>query len=191
MLINTQFRFVNTELAFVYGGGDAGLAHFLKTVSRRLDENPQAEISDQEREFVDRLLADSWDAAERQYGPDPDRWNEKAQQEVTERILPYYGSLDGFPSLDRDLDLRVPALRCVDGATIFSQAAQAYVQWVPLAAVDTALSLLPPGPCEDPGSGLRTVNMESWQQGALRAAPLSRQAVANITARQEVLLPLQ
>ncbi len=189
MLVNTQFRFVNTDLAYVYGGGDAGLTHFLKTVSQRLDEDPKAEISDVEREYIDRLLSDAWNTAQQQYGPEPDRWNEMAQKEVTGRVLPYYGSLDGFPSLDRDRDLPVPALRCVDGATIFSQAAQAYVQWVPLADVDSARSLLPPGPSEDSGSEMRTVNMANWQRGELHSAPLSRQAVANVMAGQQVLLP--
>ncbi len=59
--------------------------------------------------------------------------------------------VDGFPSVDPSLDINVPPLACTDGATVFSQGAQAYVQWVPLADVDQAQSLLPPGQCEHLG----------------------------------------
>ena len=189
LLINTQFRFINTNLAFVYGGGDAGLTHFLKSVTQRIDRDDKAEISELEQEYIDRLLRDAWNSAQRQYGSDTKRWDQVAQQEVTRRVLAYYGSLDGFPSLDQQRDLAVPPLRCVDGATIFSQAAQAYVQWVPLAEVDRARSLLPPGPCEDPGNPLRTVNMQAWQSGELHAAPLSRDAVAGIVVERQQLWP--
>ncbi len=190
-LLNTQFRFANTDLAYVYGGGESGLTRFLKTVTSRLDANPHAEITDMERVYVDQLLHDAWLAAADQYGWDPAAWDIFAQQDVTRRVLSYYGSLDGFPSLDRQRDLRLPALRCVDGATIFSQAAQAYVQWVPLEAVDEAASLLPPGPSEDPDSPQRTVNVEAWQEGLLHPAPLSRSAVEAIAVSQELLRPEQ
>ena len=45
MQLSTFFRFVTTDLAYVYGGGESGLAHFLKTVAGRLEADPQADIS--------------------------------------------------------------------------------------------------------------------------------------------------
>lgn len=190
MQINTMFRFVNTELAFVYGGGDSGLSRFLKTMNKRLDANPKAEIQSMEHEYIDRLLAGAWDNCQRTFGPDLDQWNVKARRQVTDRKLGYYQSLDGFPSLSDEHDMNVPALICPDGATVFSQAAQAYVQWVPLAKVDDARSLLPPGPSERPGDPMRTVNVQAWAQGELNPAPLSRKAVRRIMQSRHVLLPV-
>jgi len=191
MQINTMFRFVNTELAFVYGGGDSGLSRFLKTMNKRLDADPRAEIQPRVQKYIDRLLASGWDTCQRSFGPDPDQWNASARRQVTERKLGYYQSLDGFPSLGEEHDLNVPALICPDGATVFSQGAQAYVQWVPMAKVDDARSLLPPGPSERPGDPMRTVNVQAWARGELNPAPLSREAVQRITQSKTVLLPSQ
>ncbi len=186
--INTQFRFINTELAFIYGGGDSGFTHFLKTVTKRLDADPKAPLSSREKEYINRLLADAWKSAVRQYGEDAETWDATALKRVAQRVLPYYGGLDGFPSLDRNFDLHFPALPCVDGATVFSQAAQAYVQCVPLGDIDNALSLLPPGATEAPGNVLRTVNMENWAAGKLHPAPISRAAVLRIAANRKTLV---
>jgi acyl-homoserine lactone acylase PvdQ len=91
--------------------------------------------------------------------------------------LGFCQSLDGFPSVDPELDLPMPNLVCTDGATVFSQAAQAYVQWVPLGNVDGAKSLLPPGHSERADAPSRTVNVEGWSKGQLHAAPITREAV--------------
>jgi acyl-homoserine lactone acylase PvdQ len=184
-----MFRFVTTELAFVYGGGDSGLSRFLKTVSKRLDADPNADIQPMEQQFIDNALAGAWDTCRRTLGRDPDRWNASARRRLTNRKLGYYESLDGFPSLDEAHDIRFPALICPDGATVFSQAAQAYVQWVPLGAVDDARSLLPPGHSELPRDPMRLVNLERWAQGQLNPAPLSRAAVERIAHSTRVLLP--
>ena len=187
--INTMFRIMQTDLATVYGGGDSGLSRFVKTVNQRLAKDAKADISELEQDFVDTALAHAWNTSSRDYGRDPKSWNETARRQVTERKLGYYVSLDGFPTLDEDLDISVPALRCVDGATVFSQAAQAYVQWVPLAAVDTARSLLPPGSSERPDDRMRTVNVESWAKGELHPAPITRKAVERFAKGSKTLLP--
>ena len=175
--LNTFFRMMATDLALIYGGGESGLSYFLKTVGRRLDENPKAEIEPLEQEFVDRALADAWRKTGAKYRGDPERWQRNARRAVTARKLGYFQSLDGFPSLDRRQDLNFPALRCVDVGTVLSQSGQAYSQWVPLGEVDTALSILPIGPSERPGSPMRTVNYDGWANDELHAAPLSRAAV--------------
>lgn len=185
--INTFFRLVTTELALVYGGGESGLCYFLKTATRRLRENPRAELSAAERDFVDRALADAWRQAQAKYGREPASWNSIARQQVTQRELGYYVSLDGFPSLDPAGDLKCPALTNVDGGTIKSQAAQSYTQWVPMHDPDAARTLLPIGESEGPESPYRTCNAELWRKGELHAAPLSRQAIA-ATAQSRVTL---
>ncbi len=186
--INTQFRFSNTELAFIYGGGDSGFTHFLKTITKRIATDPKTPVSALEQEYINRLLADAWRNAKRQYGEDAKTWDATALRRVAQRVLPYYGNLDGFPSLDPDLDLHFPSLPCVDGATVFSQAAQAYVQWVPLGDIDNALSLLPPGATETPANPLRTVNMDAWAAGELHPAPISRTAVERIAVQRKSLV---
>jgi acyl-homoserine lactone acylase PvdQ len=186
--INTMFRFINTDLAFKYGGGDSGLSRLTKTLEKRLDEDPEADITPLEQEWVDRLLAQSWETCQRNYrSDDPADWNARAQDEVTRRNLGYFESLDGFPSVDPSQDLKMPALACVDGATISSQAAEAYVQWVPLAKVDQAKSILPPGQSERPDDRTRTINVENWAAGKLHPAPISREAVDRVAVSTRVL----
>ena len=81
----------------------------------------------------------------------------------------------------------LPPLRCVDGATISSQASQAYVQAVPLANVDAAQSLLPPGESENPEAASFDVNVDGWVRGKLHSAPLTRPAVERFVATRRVL----
>lgn len=187
-LIDTQFRFINTDLAFVHGGGESGLSHFLKTVNKRLNADPKAPITPMEKAYIERLLAAAWKNAQHKWGDDPNAWNRLARQEVTAGRLGYYESLDGFPSLDRQFDMPVPPLACVDRATVFSQAGQAYVQWVPLAHVDQAQSLCPPGQSEQPGDATRTINSDGWVHGRLHAAPLSRSALEPLVKSRHKLL---
>ncbi len=186
--INTMFRMVNSDLTLKYGGGESGLSRLVKTLNRRMEKNPQAEISRLEQAWIDDALAFAWHQCLRLYGDDPATWDEQARRQVAARRLGYGESLDGFGSVDPANDLNVPPLLCVDGGTISSQAAEAYVQWVPLADVDRARSILPPGQSEVPGSPTRTVNLENWAAGKLHPAPLSRQAVEKIAVSRTVLL---
>jgi acyl-homoserine lactone acylase PvdQ len=190
--LNTFFRFVSTPLAFEYGGGESGLAYFLKTAATRLDEDERAEFSEVEKAFIETALADAWRSAGRKYGPDPEVWNQRARAAVKERRLGYYESLDGFPSLDPDEDLNYPALLDLDGGTIASQASQSYTQWVPMHDPDSAMTILPIGQSERPGSPWRTSTMGLWECSQLHPAPLSREKVEEITTpehRQMLVRP--
>ncbi len=191
MGINIMFRFVNTELAFVYGGGESGMSHFLKTVGSRLDENPKAEITQMEQDYVDGLLAQAWRGTARGRGHGAQRQTATPGRQPAGEGKPgslgFCQSLDGFPSVDPSLDLPMPRLACTDGATVFSQAAQAYVQWVPLDNVDGAKSLLPPGQSERADDPSRTVNVDYWSKGRLHAAPITREAVEAVMAGKTAL----
>jgi len=187
MELNTFFRFLRTDLALIYGGGESGLSYFLKTVGRRLDADPKAEIRPLEREFIDSALRDAWLSAQRKYRDEPEQWLARAQAQVAARKLGYFQSLDDFPSLDERYDLSCPSLPCIDGGTIRSQSGQAYSQWVPLHDVDAALSILPPGSSERPESASRTVNTRAWAVGQLHPAPLSRTAVERHAVARHVL----
>lgn len=189
MEINTLFRIVSTDLAMKYGGGESGLALFLKTVTRRLDANPDAALDVAERRYVDQVLRDAWNSALSKYGADSDQWLARARETVTRRRLGYFQSLDGFPSLDPERDLPWPALACVDGATVRSQGAQAYTQYVPLHAIDQAQSLLPIGTSERPGDPSYRSTYALWAEGKLHPAPLSRAAVQRLAAHRQVLHP--
>ncbi len=187
MELNTFFRMMATDLALIYGGGESGLTYFLKTIGRRLDNDPKADVEPLEQQFIERALADAWQSALRKYRDDPAKWNEHARRQVTLRKLGFYESLDGFPSLNAEHDLPMPSLPCVDGGTIQSQAAEAYTQWVPLDDVDRARSILPPGNGERPGSPQQAVNTGAWVRGELHPAPLSRAAVERIAESREEL----
>ena len=117
----------------------------------------------------------------------PASWRHAALETARQHSLGYMQSLDGFPSVDPSLDLTNLPTRCPDGATIWSQNGQAYSQWVPLANVDEARSLLPPGPTERPGDPLRTINLDAWSRGELHPAPLSRAALAPHIASRQIL----
>jgi len=189
MELNTFFRMMATDLALIYGGGESGLSYWLKTVGRRLDENPKAQIDAREQDFIDRALADAWTSATRKYGRDSAQWAQRARKQVTARKLGYLQSLDDFPSVDPQHDLTVPPMRCIDGGTIYSQTAQSYSQWVPLHNVDAARTILPIGSSERPENLMRTATYEDWSTGKLHAAPLSRQVVERDARGKVVLLP--
>jgi len=185
--LNTFFRFVSTDLALIYGGGEGGLAYFLKTATARLDQDPGAELSPLEEAFIDRTLSGAWQAARQKYGRDPATWNTRAQEAVQQRRMEYYESLDGFPTLDRDQALPLPALSRIDGGTIGCQTAQSYTHWVLLHDPDLALSILPIGQSERPGHASRTSTLELWSESRLHPAPLSRAAVEKLTLARQVL----
>jgi penicillin amidase len=185
--LDTFFRFIATDLAWRYGGGESGLAYFLKTLGRRLDADEKADLTPREQQFVDSSLATAWRRAREQYGPDPSKWNVRARQQVTDRKLGYYESLDGYPSLDTGLDLALPPLVNLDGGTIHSQFAQSYTQYVPMHDPDQALSILPVGSSEHPDSPYRRSTLPLWGAGKLHPAPLSRPAVERFARSTQML----
>jgi penicillin G amidase len=190
--LNTFFRVGHTDLAILYGGGESGLSYFLKTATARIDLDPQSGFTVVERHFIEQALAGAWHSARQKYGPDPDVWNQRAREAVGQRKLGYMESLDGFPSLDPDLDLAFPSLTVTDGGTITSQASQSYTQWVPMHDPDQALAILPIGQSERPDSPARTSTFELWAEGRLHPAPLSREKVESITrSRQRLDAELQ
>ncbi|MCL4179981.1 MAG: penicillin acylase family protein, partial [Verrucomicrobia bacterium] len=175
--ISTFFRFVNTPLAAIYGGGESGLARFLKDAGGRLEGSPGATFSDDERRFVDEVLAGAWQA-ERGAGGTSRRGDGSSAS--GRRTLAWFDSLDGYGSLGREGDLVAPALNCVDGQTLHSQAAQSYTQWVPLHDPDAAQSICPIGHSDRPDSPYRTSTMSLWAGAQLHPAPLNRAAVERI-----------
>jgi hypothetical protein len=180
--ISTFFRFVNTPLATRYGGGESGLARFLKDAANRLSASPIPAFTDEERRFIDGLLAAALDE-----NPGGASRGRAGETEPQRRLLGWFDSLDGFGSLGREGDLLSPKLDCVDGQTIHSQASQSYTQWVPLRNPDTARSICPIGHSDRPDSPFRTSTMTLWGEARLHPAPLSRAAVEGI-ARTRLIL---
>lgn len=188
--ISTFFRFLATPLALRYGGGESGLARFLKDATARIAADPQAEIDPEAQEFLDRVLAEAWrahDDAGSRAGTAAGRGRPAAA--TTRRTLGWFDSLDGFGSLDPAGDLVSPGITCLDGQTILSQAGQSYTQWVPLHDVDAARTVCPIGHSDRPDSPYRTSTMTLWAEAELHPAPLSRAAVEKITRERRVLAP--
>jgi penicillin amidase len=186
--LNTFFRFVNTELAIVYGGGEGGLSYFLKTATQRLNMDPNSQLSNLEIEYIERNLEEAWEIACEKYGPDVGTWADQAQQEVRSRQLGHYQSLDGFPELTRDGAVAMPGLTRIDGGTLGCQTAQSYTQWVPLHQPDMAMSLLPIGNSERLGASTRTSTIEDWEHSRLHPAPLSWDQVQSIKVSSKIVL---
>ena len=170
-----------------YGGGVSGLARFAKTVRVRDGANPSGPVPEDERAFVNQVLDQAWRRALSKYGPDTKQWPTRAREALGRQKLGYMESLDGFPSLDRRYDVPLPRLTTIDGATILSQRAQAYTQFVPLHDTDQSLTILPIGSSDDPRSMHRFSTYGDWSQGRLHPAPLSRGAVEELAVSQENL----
>ncbi|MEW6236635.1 MAG: penicillin acylase family protein [Candidatus Omnitrophota bacterium] len=186
-LLSTFFRMTATELAFVHGGGETGLTRFLKSTQSRIQKNPQADLDDMEKGWIDETLKSAWQSAIAKYGSDPQKWHEAALREAQQETLGYFVSLDNFSALDPQKIVKVPYLTCLDGGTIHSQKAQSYTQWVPMNDIDSAKSLLPIGPSERPGDPLRLSAYEMWSKGELHPAPITRQAVEKYAKNARIL----
>jgi penicillin G amidase len=178
--LNTFFRIMTTDLAQVYGGGESGLAYFLKTTVARIAREPRAELTASAAGFIEGSLATAWRSAREKYGPEPEDWNVRAREALQSQRLGYYEGLHGFPGLDARMGVTVPALVVSDAGVIGCQTAQSYTQWVPLHDPDQAESLLPVGQSERPGHATRTSTLAMWGEGRLHPAPLSREAVERL-----------
>jgi acyl-homoserine lactone acylase PvdQ len=183
--ISTFFRFVATPLALKYGGGESGLARFLKDSAQRIASDQKAAFGEDECRFIDTILGDAW----REGGPATTRGGrgQSDRNPNSARTLGWFDSLDGFGSLDANQDLAQPNITCLDGQTIHSQAGQSYTQWVPLHDVDSAQTICPIGHSDRPDSRYRTSTMDLWSDAKLHAAPLSREAVGKIATERTLL----
>jgi penicillin amidase len=184
--ISTFFRFVNTPLAAKHGGGESGLARFLKDAGRRMKESPQPTFADDERQFVDKVVSDAGQPETTGRGASP-----RGDLTSARRSLGWFESLDGYGSLGRAGDLESPALTCVDGQTLHSQPTQSYTQWVPLHDTDSARTICPIGHSDRPESPYRTSTMGLWGEARLHPAPLSRPAVERIAKARVMLTPVR
>ena len=72
--LNLMFRPNVTPLASTYGGGQAGLCYFAKTVKMNLDQDPDYVSTTEERDYVDSFLKDAWQKTVNKYGTDPSQW---------------------------------------------------------------------------------------------------------------------
>ncbi len=179
--LSTFFRFVSTPLAGKYGGGESGLARFLKDATSRIEADPKAVLDEEERRFIDGTLAAAWKAAPGQREANPRPQARQAGQR--QQMLGWFDSLDGFGSLGPGEDLASAPITCLDGQTIHCQASQSYTQYVPLHDVDSAQTICPIGHSDRPDSPYRTNTMRLWGEAKLHAAPLSRRAVEKITVQ--------
>lgn len=183
--LDLSFRMLSNEMALVYGGGQSGLARWLRHAVARATAGEA--LGDREVGQLDHMLAAAHGACVGAHGDDPGRWATSAVARVAARRIAYLEGLDGWGSFDRALDLAHPPLACADGGTIRSQAAQSYTQFVPLHDVDAAQSLLPIGHSEHPEHARRLVNVEPWATGELLPAPISRARVEQLAVSRERL----
>ncbi len=175
--LNTFFRVMNTPLAGQYGGGESGLVYYLKTRAAEISSGKRLSFSKDEIAYIDAVFAGAWETASSQYGSDPGQWGALAKEILRTRQLGYLEGLDGFPSVDRTMDLDMPVLQDIDGGTIGCQTAQSYTQYVPMHDPDQAESLLPIGASEVREHPGRLATWDLWSAGQLHPAPLSRSAI--------------
>lgn len=182
--LSTFFRFVVTPLARQYGGGESGLARFLKNAVARVNRDPQTLLNAEEFRFIDRVLAEAWSprtAGERGIN---------APRLGGERLrLAWLDTLDGFGSLDPARDRVAPAITCLDGQTLKCQSSQSYTQWVPLHDVNASLAVCPIGHSDRPNSPWSASTLELWGRAELHPAPLARHLLEPLCPHKRVLSP--
>jgi acyl-homoserine lactone acylase PvdQ len=183
--ISTFFRMMATPVALKYGGGESGLARFLKDAGARIQADPKAPFASDEREYVDNVLASAYRTAGGR-GGDASRGRAVANRSSL-APLGWFDSLDGFGSLDPAQDLRPPGITVLDGQTLHCQSAQSYTQFVPLHDPDAAQTICPIGHSDRPEGRFRQSTMALWGEAKLHPAPLSRAAVENLAVETVTL----
>lgn len=189
--LSTFFRFVVTPLARRYGGGESGLARFLKDASARISQDPKTRFDEDECRFIDKVLSEAWGAENVNQRTRSNSRVPGSRVMAQSLSLGWFDSLDGFGSLDRAQDLSPPGITCLDGQTLHCQSSQSYTQWVPLDDVDSAQTICPIGHSDRPDGRYRTSTIGLWGEAKLHPAPLSRRAVERITAERTRILPQQ
>ena len=71
--------------------------------------------------------------------------------------------------------------------TVWSPPGETYVHIVDFADVDNSLALLPPGNSENPDSPHFNDQIDIWEKGELRPAPISREAVEKIRESSRII----
>jgi penicillin G amidase len=187
--LSTFFRFVVTPLAMKYGGGESGLARFLKDAAKRIQADPRAKFESDECRFIDQVLSEAWTSKSAPARSDRGARPSAARGEAQRPSLGWFESLDGFGSLDPTQNLVPADITCLDGQTIHCQSSQSYTQWVPLHDVDEAQTICPVGHSDRPDSRYRTSTMALWGQARMHPAPLSRKAVEKLVVERLQLAP--
>lgn len=176
--LQTQFR-QNTapDLVSIYGGGNAGLNLFLKTMIEGIENQPGFLPTQDEIDYIENSLARGWNSALNQ-GPQG-TWSSWYTANVLSAEIPYFQVSSAVASLDPTTTLPVGPFSVTQGGTILSQRAQSYTQFVPLADLSGPLgagSLLPPGSAEGPGGSWQS-QVPLWETGALKSAFLRKEDV--------------
>lgn len=189
--MSTFFRLLATPLARTYGGGESGIARFLKSASSRIAADESTKLDADESAFIDKVLSGAWSAGNAIDAGRSAARGQRTQIAASQPPIGWFDSLDGFGSLDTARDLVPQGLTCLDGQTIHCQSSQSYTQFVPLHDVDSAQAICPVGHSDRPENAHRTSTLQLWQSAKLHAAPLSREAVERIARDRLTLWPRQ
>jgi len=172
------FRRSVTPLTLIYGGGEAGLCYFLKTVDNKLNQNASYVPTTDEKNYVDLSLRTTWTNTVNLYGSNSSEWLMKFDKTI---FISYESNLEGFGSLDPTKDFVSPELQCLNLGTILSQTGNSYSQDVRFDNIDLSKSVMPPGASENSSSPFFDDQIPIWAKGELHEAPLSRQSIENMT----------
>lgn len=183
--LNLMFRPNVTPLASTYGGGQAGLCYFAKTMKMNLDQDPEYVPTTEERDYIDSLLKDAWQKTINKYGnDDPSQWLRQYDKTI---LLKYQNNLENFGSLDINKNIRSPELDCKHTNTILSQHGNSYSQNVRFDNIDLSKSLLPPGLSENPSSPYFDNQILIWSSGELHQSPLTRETIEELATKTLII----
>ena len=175
--LDTKFRQHDWPTLVAEWGGN-NIVYFLKDIQRRLDtvaevgaDGPVA-FSITEVDFFDNALTEAWQETNQAYGSDPELWTAALVEDVGRLEAGYFSTLEGFGSMDPDLDVEVTGLTNPDNSTLGSQRKQSFSLFARPDAQHQSRALHPIGEVDDHRSAFFDHEAAPLVEGTLRSAAL-------------------
>lgn len=162
------------DLTAIYGGGESGLCHFLKTIKEYLDENISYNFNETEITFFDYVLSSGYNKAVTYYGIDENNWMGSFQYNGPGKYtIKYFDTLENFGSINRNFD-KTYYITNVNGGSIGGQMSQSYSQWVTLSDIVSSRAILPVGINENVDDEHFQDQENLWLNLTMRSSPIEQ-----------------
>jgi hypothetical protein len=175
--LDTKFRQHDWPTLVAEWGGN-NIVHFLKDIQHRLDtvSGPGSDgvvpFSITEIDFFDNALAEAWRNTNQLQGTDPEQWASVLADELGHLEAGYFSTLEGFGSMDTDLDVVVTGLQKPDSSTLGGQHKQSFTLFARPGATHESQALHPVGEVDDCRSPFFDDEAAPLVAGTLRGADL-------------------
>lgn len=178
----TSFRSgeAGTALTEAFYSGEGGMTYFLDTMEAKLADNPKYVPSRDVFAYLDTIFSDAADALDLTEDERTEAWKELGVLDLN-----LYTTFAGA-DLDTGEVVTTDPLQCHWKATIWSQSAQSYSQYVDFGGVDG--SMKPPGQSERRDHPWYTTELDLWADGRFKPAPLSTTGVKAVSVPSDTVI---